>query len=390
MKINAIFEKTIQVETSLRNSRVDFSKLTATIVAVATDVIINGEPVVGYAFNSIGRYSCGAQLRERFIPRLLGANAEDILDEERANFDPIRARKVLDRNEKLGAHAERSAAIGTLEIALWDVVAKIEQRPLYAVLAERFGVSPVTGLLPCYVGGGFYQPGGTPNTLRDEIRGHLDAGYALVKIKAGGLPVKADLERIEAAVDLLGSGEQLAIDTSCCFDQNSAIPFARAIEPFGLRWWEEPCAPDDFDTYRAIAEQYDGTLAGGENLFAAQEVDNFLRYGRFDGKIVVQPDPPLAYGLGEFLKIIAVADSHGVPRANIIPHGGNMMSLHIAAGLGLGSVESYPGLFGVLGGFSREVEIVDGKVTLPTAPGIGFEEQPRLIDVMRSVLADGK
>jgi L-alanine-DL-glutamate epimerase-like enolase superfamily enzyme len=389
MKITGISEKTVPIASSLRNARVDFSEITASVVAVATDQFRDGRRVVGYAFNSFGRYGCGGPLRERFIPRLLGAPAHALNDPDSGIVDPQRAVDVMLLREKAGAHAERSMAVGTLELALWDIVGKMRGLPLHRVLAERFALPGVSAATPravrCYVGGGFYQDTDDRTRLGDEVRGYLDAGYTEVKIKAGGLPLADDLRRIESVLALVKDGARLALDASCAFDRGQALAYARAIAPYGLRWLEEPCDPADFETYRAVSQAYPGIVAGGENIFSREEAENFLRYGQFGGRLVLQPDPPLAYGIGEFHRIVQTALAHGVPRENIMPHGGNMMSLHVTAGLGLGSAESYPGLFGPFGGFSREVEIRDGLASLPSAPGIGFEEQPALHEVFRSL-----
>ncbi|WP_414442309.1 enolase C-terminal domain-like protein [Burkholderia sp. 22PA0106] len=383
MKIINIREKTIPIGSPLRNSRIDFSQMTVTVVAVVTDQIRDGKPVVGYAFNSFGRYACGGPMRERIIPRLLAASPEQLNDKESGLIDPQRALDVMMRGEKLGAHAERSMAIGTLEMALWDIVGKMQGLPLYKVIANRFSVETAASKnsIPCYVGGGFYHATDDLAQLGDEVRAYLDSGYTEVKIKAGGVPFNQDARRIECVLALVGNGSRLALDAGCAFDRDQALAFAREIEPYQLRWLEEPCDPADFETYRAVSLNYSGTLAGGENLFSDTETDNFLRYGQFNGRLVLQPDPPLAYGIGEFQRIVETALKHGVVRENIMPHGGNMMSLHVAAGLDLGSAESYPGLFGAFGGFSREVEIRGGQATLPTMPGIGFEDQPALYEI---------
>ncbi|MDA7417098.1 mandelate racemase [Xenophilus arseniciresistens] len=383
MKILNIAERTIAIGSPLRNARVDFSQMTATVVAVSTDQFRDGHRVVGYAFNSLGRYACGGPMRDRFIPRLLAAIPDDLNDPVTGHIDPQCAVRLMLANEKLGAHAERSMAVGTIEVALWDIVGKLQGRPLFQVLAQRFGMPDCASAttIPCYVGGGFYQPVDDLSRVVDEVQAYLDAGYTHVKIKAGGLSLGDELRRIEAVLRKVGAGNRLALDASCAFNRSDALAFTRAIESYRLRWLEEPCDPGDFETYRLVREASGGVVAGGENLFSREEVDNFLRYGMFDGQVVLQPDPPLAYGIGEFARIVETATSHGVPRANIIPHGGNMMSLHVAAGLGLGSAESYPGLFGAIAGFSNEVTICDGQASLPSAPGIGFEQQPALYRV---------
>ena len=86
MKIKAIREIAIPLRSSIRNSAFDFSEMTTSVVAVITDVVRHGRPVVGYAFNSTGRYACGAQMRERFIPRILNAEQSALLNPEGINF----------------------------------------------------------------------------------------------------------------------------------------------------------------------------------------------------------------------------------------------------------------------------------------------------------------
>jgi L-alanine-DL-glutamate epimerase-like enolase superfamily enzyme len=392
MKIIDIIERTIPIGTSVRNARTDFSEMTATVVAVVTDQFRDDRRVVGHAFNSFGRYACGGPMRERFIPRLLRADPETLLDPISRELDPQRAVDLMLEREKRGAHAERSMAVGTLEMALWDILGKLQQRPLYQVLAERFGQPAAlqTKYVPCYVGGGFYKPQDDLRQLGDELRRYRDAGYDVFKIKTGGLSLQEDMRRIEAAIDIAGAGDRVALDASCSFQREEALIFAGAIELYGLRWLEEPCDPADFETYRIVSRSYSGLVAGGENIFSVEEARNFLAYGDFRGRLVFQPDPPLAYGIGEFVRIVDAAIEHGVPRANIMPHGGNMMSLHVTAGLGLGSAESYPGLFGAFGGFSREVVIADGTALLPCAPGIGFEEQSELYAIFSDMVDDYK
>lgn len=379
MRIVNVIEKTVPVHAPFRNSLVDLSAMTTTLVAVVTDRLRDGKPLIGYAFSSFGRYGCSGPLRERFIPRLLGAPPEALLDASTGILSPEKAMACLMCNEKKGGHAERSMALGTLELALWDVVGKTLDQPLYRVLADSYNDGRASVKVPCYVGGGFYAGAEqSDELLADEVRRYLDAGYVRVKIKAGGLPLVDDLRRIRNVLALLKSGSHLALDLSCAFGAEQALAFAEELVPYRLWWIEEPCDPLDFETYGLLARSYPGLLAGGENLFCAREVDNFLRYGDFAGRIVVQPDPPLSYGVGEFVRILDVARQHGVPRSQVLPHGGNLMSLHVAAAFELGSAESYPGLFAEFGGFGNQVSVEDGMVNLPHAPGIGFETQPAL------------
>src|SRR6266851_4254097 len=135
MRILAIREKTFPIASPIRNAYIDFSKMTLSAVALVTDVVRDGKRVVGYGFNSNGRYGQGCLLRERFIPRLM------------------------------------------------DAVAKIAGRPLYRWLAERFGSGEVDRKVFVYAAGGYYYAGKDNRALQDEMKSYLDRGYTVVKMK---------------------------------------------------------------------------------------------------------------------------------------------------------------------------------------------------------------
>src|SRR5216683_7236621 len=170
MRIVDIRETVIPLRSSLANSGFDFSEMTTSVVAVITDVVREGRPVAGFAFNSTGRYACGAQMRARFVPRILKADPKSLLNEAGDNLDPAKILAVMMRNEKAGGHSERSVGIGTIEVAVWDAVAKIEGKPLHRVLAERYSGGRIAREVFCYVGGGWYGPGRTIADLQDEMR----------------------------------------------------------------------------------------------------------------------------------------------------------------------------------------------------------------------------
>jgi L-alanine-DL-glutamate epimerase-like enolase superfamily enzyme len=386
MRILDIRETAIPLKSSLRNSSFDFSEMTTSVVAVITDVMREGRPVVGYAFNSTGRYACGAQMRARFIPRVLAADPDGLLDEAGTNLSPARILACMRRREKIGGDAERSTAIGTIEVAVWDAVAKIAAKPLHRVLAERFNAGRVASRVFCYVGGGWYFPGQTLDDLQDEMRRHLDAGYTQVKMKVGGLPLDQDLRRIEAVLEVIGAGEQLAVDANGKFEREEALAYAKALAPFGLRWLEEPCDPLDYALYAEIADAYAPPLATGENLYAKQDVLNLARFaGLRPERDIIQVDPPQAYGIAQYAEMLAALEQGGWPRRAFFPHGGNQMSLAIAAGFGLGGAESYPGVFGAFGGFADDARLSDGHLGLSERPGIGFEGQAALYRIMREL-----
>ena len=371
------------------NSSLDFSEMTTSVVAVITDIERDGAPVVGYAFNSTGRYACGAQMRARFIPRILKADPKALLDAASDNFSPERILAVMLQNEKSGGHSERSVGIGTIEVALWDAVAKIAEKPLHRVLAERYNDGRIADKVFCYVGGGWYAPGKTMKDLQDEMRRHLDAGYTMVKMKVGGMPLAADLDRVAAVKSILPKDGLLAVDANSKFSRDEALNYARGLKPFGLRWFEEPCDPLDFALLAEIASVYEPPLSTGENLFSTQDVENLVRFGGLkpERRDVIQVDPPQAYGIVQYARTLDMLKRHGWPRSLMFPHGGNQMSLAIAAGFGLGGAESYPGVFGDFGGFADDATLENGFLTLSDRPGIGFEGQARLYRIMRELAA---
>ena len=388
MRIVDIRETAVPLKSKLANSSFDFTEMTTSVVAVITDVMRDGKPVCGFAFNSTGRYACGAQMRARFIPRILAADPALLLDESGENLDPTKIFAQMMRREKAGGHSERSIAIGTIEVAVWDAVAKIAEKPLYYVLAERFNGGKIPEKVFCYVGGGWYWPGQTIHDLQDEMRRHLDAGYTLVKMKVGGLPLADDVRRLEAVLEVVGSGEHLAVDANCKFTRDEALAYAKALAPFKLRWFEEPCDPLDFALMAELAGVYKPPLATGENLFSTQDVENLVRFGGFRaGHDIIQIDPPQAYGIGQYAQTVDMLARHGWPRTSLLPHGGNQMSLAIAAGFGLGGAESYPGVFGDFGGFADNARVENGAITLSERPGVGFEGQAGLYKIMRDLAA---
>jgi L-alanine-DL-glutamate epimerase-like enolase superfamily enzyme len=272
-------------------------------------------------------------------------------------------------------------------MAVWDATAKIAGVPLYRFLADRYSGGAVTDKVFVYAAGGYYYPGKDLTALRNEMSGYLDVGYSVVKIKIGGAPLAEDLHRIEAVLKILKTPDQLAVDANGRFDLNAAIVYARVLEPYKLRWYEEPGDPLDYDLQARLARHYAGPMATGENLFSMQDARNLIRYaGLRSDRDVLQFDCALSYGLVEYLRILDMLKGNGWSPTRCIPHGGHQMSLNIAAGLGLGGNESYPGIFQPFGGFADGIPVEDSYVRLPDIPGIGFEAKNELFRVMKGLL----
>ena len=386
MKITAIHSQVVPIASEIRNAYIDFSKMTASVVAVVTDVMRDGKRVIGYGFNSNGRYAQPGLLAERFIPRVMEMTEQEMSDDAGTNLDPHKIWARVMSNEKPGGHGERSVAVGVIDMAVWDAVAKIEGKPLYRLLADRYNGGKADEKVFIYAAGGYYYPGKNVKALQDEMRKYLDLGYSVVKMKIGGESLADDLKRIDAVIGVVGGAKNLAVDANGRFDLATAVEYAKALEPYGLFWYEEAGDPLDYRLQAELANHYSGPMATGENLFSMQDARNLIRYGGMrSDRDWLQFDCALSYGLVEYMRTLAMLKENGWSPRRCIPHGGHQMSLNIAAGLGLGGNDSYPDVFQPFGGFADNVPVEKSYVRMPDVPGVGFEAKSALYKVMKAV-----
>lgn len=388
MRIVEIKERAVPISSDIQNAYIDFTKMDVSAVAVVTDVIKDGKPVIGYGFNSNGRYAPSGIINTRMIPRIMDADPADYVTEDGSNLDPFKLWDIMMTGEKPGGHGERAVAVGTIDMAIWDAVAKIEGKPLYQILSERYGDGQPDDKVFVYAAGGYYQPGKDDKALQEELVGYRDMGYSVVKMKIGN-SIEEDVRRIEAALEVLPSGQNLMVDANGRLDMETSIEYAKALEKYDLFWLEEVGDPLDFEIQKELANHYKNPMATGENIFSVQDARNLIRYGGMRPEIdYLQFDCALSYGLVEYLRILEMLEENGWSSRRCVPHGGHQMSLNIAAGLKLGGNESYPGIFQPFGGFADDIEIVDGYVGLPDTPGIGFESKAELMKVLYSLTED--
>lgn len=387
MKITRICDAVAPIPSPMRNAVISFDKMTISIVAIETDVIRNGRPVVGLGFCSNGRYAQSGILRERIIPRIMEAEADSLLDSSGKNFSPEHIWSAMMRNEKPGGHGDRAFAVGAVDMAVWDLVAKIEGLPLWKLLSDRYNAGSHLDQVLVYSGGGYYYPEDEKAGLIGEMERTRALGYRLCKMKIGGADLDTDRQRIEWALGVVGAGQNLAVDANGRFGLDDAIAYGRMIAEYDLCWYEEPVDPLDYQAHAVLAEATPVPIATGENLFSLQDFRNLLRHGglRAD-RDWLQPDPSLCYGLTECLRIIELSRDMGWPRGRTVPHGGHQLGLHMAIGLGLGGTESYPGVFQPYGGFADDVVIDDGMTGPPEALGLGIETRAKMIADMRQRL----
>lgn len=388
MRITEVRELAVPLEGGVANAVVSFADHTVSLVALISDVMRGGRPVVGIAFNSIGRFAQSGILRDRMIPRLLAAAPYSLLDSSGERFDPAMVLATILRNEKPGGHGDRAGAAAAIEQAVWDLNAKLADEPAYVTIARAVGRAPAAEPVDVYTGGGYYYAPGSGQTLEQEFQRYRDIGFKRFKMKIGGAPLAQDMKRVEEALRVAGGGQQLMVDANGRFDRLTALAYARELEPLDLRWFEEISDPQDYLLNAEVIEAYGRAVATGENLFSAIDTLNLLRFGGMrPGRDFFQMDPGLSYGITEYLRILQTLESHGFDRRQAIPHGGHLINLHVVVGLGLGGCEAYPGVFQPFGGYSPEAEIRDGRVWPDDAAGFGLEKKNALMPWIRRLLS---
>jgi L-alanine-DL-glutamate epimerase-like enolase superfamily enzyme len=389
MKITAVLERTLPIS-RYADPAIPPGGLDTSAVAVVTDLVRNGAPVVGYGFASIGRFAQGGLIRDRFAPRLLAAT--DLGDPVIGGPDPDRAWAAMMAGEKPGGHGERSVAVGALDMAIWDAAAKAADLPLWRYLARRLGRDETRAAapVPVYAGGGYYYPSDDRAHLRAEMAEFRDAGYTHAKIKVGAAGLAEDTARIEIAAETLGGAGNLAVDAVYSYGPDAAMAAAEAFQPFGLWWFEDICDPLDFTLLAQVAAAYAPPIAAGEGNFGAADARNLLRHGglRADRDVLLF-DIAHCYGLPEYIRMIDLAEGMGWDRRSFWPHGGHLFTLHAVAALGLGGAEVNPHNFQPFGGLTDDGVVTGGHVTPPELPGIGFEGRAVLADLFADLVTRG-
>jgi D(-)-tartrate dehydratase len=388
MRITDIRHITVPIASDMANAFISFSKMDVSVLAIVTDEVRDGQPVVGYGFNSNGRYAQPGILSHRIIPRILEAEPAALIDPASGQLDPERIWTAAMRDEKPGGHGDRAVAVGILDMAAWDMAAKLAGVGVQQLIATRSpaGLGSPLEKVWVYAAGGYYYPDRGIDALQDEMKGYLDLGYRTVKMKIGAATLAEDLARIEAVLDILPTGCSLAVDANGRFDVDLAVQYAEALAALPLHWYEEPVDPLDYQGLSVVAEHYEGVIATGENLLSRHEATNLIRYGGLrSDQDVLQMDSALSYGFTEYQRTLTVLDKHGWSAQRCIPHGGHQFNLAIAAGCGLGGSESYPGIFEPFGGFADGDEVENGYIALPDAVGIGLELKSSLRPILEQL-----
>ena len=269
-------------------------------------------------------------------------------------------------NEKPGGHGERSVAIGTIDMAVWDAVAKIEGKPLFQLLADRYGDGTAEPQGLRLRRRRLLLPGQGPRqAARTRCAATSTAATRWSRRRSAARRSTRTCAASTSILSVLQDGQKLCVDANGRFDLDTAIAYAKALSQYDLFWYEEAGRPARLRAAgRRCATTTTNPMATGENLFSMQDARNLIRYGGMrPDRDWLQFDCALSYGLVEYLRTLDMLKEHGWSASRCIPHGGHQMSLNIAAGLGLGGNESYPDLFQPFGGFPDGVKVENSYVT---------------------------
>ena len=388
MRIVKVVESPVKLQGNISNALVNFSSHTVSALAIVTDQVRNGKPVVGLSFNSIGRFDQSGIIRTRMIPRLLEAAPETLIDQTSGLFGPEKVLACILKNEKPGGHGDRAQAASAIELAIWEVNARLNDEPVSATIARHYGRAGRDQDVQVYAAGGYYYDGVSDRALQEEIANYQNLGFTKFKMKIGGANLTEDIKRIEAAITQAGSAQNLAVDANGRFNLKQALAYGKAIEAYKLWWYEEAGDPLDFELNALLSKEYRCALATGENLFSHQDVKNLVLFGGVRANLdIFQMDPGLSYGITEYVKMLHELESRGFSRRFAFPHGGQLMGLHVVSGLGLGGCETYPSIFQPMGGFADDMKFENGHAMMPDTPGFGFERKTNLINEFIKLVA---
>ena len=262
--------------------------------------------------------------------------------------------------------------IGAVDLAIWDIIGKALDMPVYRVLggfADKVRV---------YAAGGYYEEGKTVADLVKEMEGYVGEGFRAVKMKVGGESFRADVERVRAVREALGPEIDLLIDANNKWNAYEAIRFGRAVEKYEPFWFEEPVEPDDFAGSAEVRRALDIPIASGENEFTRWGCRDLLDAHAVD---ILNLDTVLAGGATEYRKIAALGSAYHVP---IAPHGNPFMAVHV---LGASSnaliMETYPGVESRYNPALPLFPVKEGYITIPEKPGLGIDIDPAVIQKYR-------
>ncbi|MCL4535818.1 MAG: mandelate racemase/muconate lactonizing enzyme family protein [Bacteroidetes bacterium] len=263
-------------------------------------------------------------------------------------------------------------AIAAIDIALWDIMSKAANQPLYKYLGahkERIAV---------YANCAFHYP---PDRLAEQALKYVRQGYKCVKFQGGTNAVDTETatQRVKAVREAIGPDIDMMVDCNGSWDRETAMRMLRKWEPYNLFWIEEPVSPDDYDGFAVVAATTRTPIVTGEQHATRYDFRQLMLKG---GVRILQPDACRVGGITEWLKVANAAAVFGMP---IAPHALQEVHVHLSAAIPNFYIQEYFMVGNTLHEMAHTVFAADDSIydfdpqtaTIrpPQEPGIGLKFQ---------------
>lgn len=304
----------------------------------------------------------------------------DLFKEKLIGEDPAYIEKLWQKlyvPKLVGRRGISTRSISGIDIALWDIKAKVAKMPLYKLLGG------FRDKVPAYIAGGYYGPNKGIKELQEEMFNYISQGVAGVKMKVGALSFKEDAKRVKAVRETIGPDKILMLDANCSYRYHEAIQFAKHVEEYDVYCFEEPVGCDDYAGMKKLAAATNIPIASGENEYTKYGFRDLIMTGAVP---ILNPAPFLNGGVTETMKMAAFAQAFDL---EIAPHGDQTINVTIGATVpNVSYVEYYPEQYDALWNevFDYQLRVnADGTITPPDRHGMGFEPNYQVLNPHRII-----
>jgi D-galactarolactone cycloisomerase len=318
-----------------------------------------------------------ACVADEFAPQLIGHDPRRVNEAAELLYNGPRAGYAAARGRAfpiLGRRGLTVSALSGIDLALWDLLG----RSLGVPVVDLWG-GPCRADMPLYASGGWADAGG----IGDELGSYVKAGFSAVKMRVGVIDgaVEASVARVAAAREALGPDVALMVDAHGTFSVAEAKRFAAGVEPYAVRWFEEPVSADNRSGLAEVRRSTTIAIAAGESEFTRFDFADLVDRRAVD---VLQPDLAICGGATEARRIAGLAETH---QLELAPHcWGSALSFNAGVNLAFASpaatvIEYSLGANPLLHDLAAEDVVVEnGRMAAPTRPGLGVTPRPEFID----------
>lgn len=328
--------------------------------------VFTDEGIVGYGYTGTtahGDEMIADTIDRYYAPELIGK-------------DPFMVKEIWDalRFGKMhwtGRAGIAHMALAAVDIALWDIMAKAANKPLWQYL----GGHKSKGIKAYNTNGGWLN--WTKERLLQDVTDIVEQGFTGVKIKVGKPDPREDYDRVKAVRRAIGDDVIFMIDVNQQWNINTAMTWGRKLEEFDLFWLEEPLNPDDILGHRKLADALNVPIALGEHVYNKYAFRDYIHQGAVE---YCQVDVTRVGGVTEWLQVAGLAAAYDIP---ICPHVGDMGQIHqhlVAATPGAFMLEYIPWIRDI---FVEPATVKGGAYVLPERPGASTEIEPRYFEQYR-------